>query len=281
MSYRRSAYALLSVLFALSACDRIRSVIGGNDGADGAASGAAAATSLPSFAGFEGEIDLMMKSSDPRAGGPHTVNLLVKNDKIRADLPPGIPGTEAFGGKVYGVLDTPDKKLFAVLDARKEVVVIDLNKAGEHLRSFSGPGSHGSSGPSSPPPKVTKTGHKDTVAGTTCEDWEVVPADGKGKMMVCVAEAGGVSFFHLPLTGIPTEHAWMLELLDGNHFPLRAITYEDNVEKSRIEVTKLDKHPEDASLFAIPAGYKVLDVQQMIASMGAGGMGGMSPHPKR
>ena len=74
-----------------------------------------------------------------------------------------------------------------------------------------------------PKTTLTKTGKFDTVAGYKCENWDVASDHRQGT--VCVAQEG-VSWFHIPMTGIPTEHVWMAELLDGKHFPLRFIGYD-------------------------------------------------------
>ena len=107
---------------------------------------------------------------------------------------------------------------------------------------------------------------------------------------VCVAQEGA-SWFSIPMTGIPTEHLWAVELLDGKHFPLRFVGFDKDgtTENNRIEVTKIDKHSLPDSEFTYPPTYKVVDLGQMLAGLGAlpGGMpagampgmpGGMPPH---
>jgi hypothetical protein len=202
--------------------------------------------------------------------------LMVKEGKLRMELPADV-ASNGMGSKGYAVVDPPEKKLYVVLDDKKQVVLFDLDKAGDQLKTFSSgfePGARDprerKEVPSSPPPKVTKTGRKDTVAGYACEIWDVAPQDGE-KMSVCVANEGA-SWFKLPLGGIPTEHFWALELLDGKHFPLRGVAYDKaGAEKSRVEVTKIDKKTLASTLFDIPPGYKVVDLQQMFAAMGAMG----------
>jgi hypothetical protein len=81
---------------------------------------------------------------------------------------------------------------------------------------------------------------------------------------VCVASEGA-SWFQLPALGLPSEHAWAAELLDGKHFPLRLVDFgADGKEKARIEVTKIDKKTLQASKFEVPAGYKVMDLSQLM-----------------
>jgi hypothetical protein len=231
--------------------------------------------------GFEGEIGILFKDSAKAAKPLPPLSLMIKDNKVRLELPAEMTASNGMGSKGYAVLNTPEKKLYAVLEEKKQVVLIDLDKAGEQLKNFGSGMDHPPRDPREPhaapshaPPKVTKTGQKDTVAGYTCEIWDVVPDTGE-KLSACVANEGA-SWFRLPLTGIPTEHAWALDLLDGKHFPLRGVAYDKSgAEKGRAEVTKIEKKALAAALFEIPAGYKVVDLQQMFASLGSlGAMGG-------
>jgi len=237
----------------------------------------------PSLASFEGEIDLVAKSAD--ASKPsQSVNVLVRNDRVRVDAPPGSEVAKAVGGKAFMLLRVPDKKLDVVMESSKQVIELDFNNT-DHLKNLAksqaSRSPKGEHAPPEPPPKFTKTGQKDTIAGYTCEDWEIASGkDGRKKATMCVAEVG-VSFFHLPIpaTGVPTEYAFALELVDGQHLPLRVIGYDDKTgaESGRVEITKFDRHPLDASLFEVPAGYTTVDAMQMLAGFAAGRMPGMPP----
>jgi hypothetical protein len=283
MNTKPSAVIALAILSGVTGCDRLKAALG-KSGDAGDDSGAESAAAL-SFAGFEGEIDVSAKGKSSPT--PTALNMLVKSEKVRVDVPTDTANADQLkgltgGGKAYGVLNTPEKKLYFVMDAKKQAVVIDLNQAGEHLKTFKPPTTSSPQKPNGPPPeppKVTKTGKKDKVAGYTCEEWDVENQD-KTKLELCVADQGA-SFFHLPLTGIPTEHAWALELLDGKHFPLRGVAYEkDGTESGRVEVTKIDKRSLDAAEFEVPAGYKVIDLQQMLLQgFGGAGFGGAGVPP--
>src|SRR4051812_42125109 len=83
----------------------------------------------------------------------------------------------------------------------------------------------------------------------------------------------GASWFHLPLTGIPTPYAWALELMAGKPLPPRFVAYEkDGTEDGRVEVTKIEKKPLAEQMFEIPAGYQVMNLEQMMQAMMAGAM---------
>lgn len=265
----------------LLGCDKIKGAMGKSDeGGVSTSSGGVLGGGLSILNGFEGEIGITVKGKSLKAEKPVNFVVDVKTDKVRVELPQGFQGTEGFG-KVYGIFDSPAKKLFIVLDEKKQVVVIDLNKASEDLKSVrpSGPhhpgGGSGSTGPSSPPPKITKTGKTDTVAGYSCEIWLIESQDAKekGKAEICIAEQG-VSFFHIPMTGMPAEYSFMSEIVDGKHFPLRMVSFDaTNVEEGRIEVTRIDKKTLDASVFVPPPTYQQMDVGQAMAAMMGGGMG--------
>jgi len=154
-------------------------------------------------------------------------------------------------------------------------VLIDLDKLAAQAKAFGGGASHAPSGGT--PARVEKTGKTDTVAGYKCEIWRIASEKSAGDL--CIAEQG-TSWFHIPLSGVPAEYAWASEITDGKHFPLRFVANENGVEQGRIEVTSIQKKALSADQFQIPAGYAVLNLEQMLgAMMGglAGGVPGMPP----
>jgi hypothetical protein len=229
--------------------------------------------------GFEGEIDAVVKGSQP-GEAPVPIEVFVKSDKVRLDVPEKLAqGASFMGPKAYVLFDAPAKKLSIVSDEQKQVLVIDLTKSGEQLKGFKGLGGtppRGGSAPQRPTMKLVKTGKLDTVAGRSCENWDMTSDHREGT--ICVAHEG-VSWFAIPMTGIPSEHLWMAELLDGKHFPLRFVAYAEDgaTEKSRIEVTKIDKKAPAASKFEYPPSYRVIDMAQMF--QGLAGLSSGLPTP--
>ena len=288
---RLRPFALLSASLALlpatGGCSKLKAALGrgGDAGAEGASAGLFGPKGGPGplafLNGFEGEIDVLAKghftskgAASAKADAPMTVAILMKGGKLRVDPPAGMQGMEQMG-KGYAIYDTPDKKLYIVMEAQKQAILIDLNKTGEHLKGIAATKpSSGGGGPSKPSPKVTKTGKTDTVAGYTCELWDITDESSKGTM--CIAEEG-LSFFHIPLTGAPAEYAWMAELVDGKHLPLRFVAFDKaGTEEGRVEVTKIDKKTEAATQFEVPAGYKIIPLEQMF-QMPAAPAGGHVP----
>lgn len=295
MGSPRLGWMLASAVVALASCkDKASSGGGSNAGATAPSSNpSAAATPAPvpsaappvpavmsSLMGFEGEIDMTAKGSDPDKPA-QPVNMLVKGDKLRLDVIPGTEATAALG-KGFLLMRVADKKLDVVAETRKQVVEIDLSNP-ETMKSIERAGSldvHEHNAKQARPPntpKVTKTGNKETVAGYSCEVWEITGAkDNTKKASFCVANLPS-TFFHIPLAGVPREYGFAMELVDGQHFPLRVVSYDEHtgIESARLEVTKLDAHPVDAAKLEIPAGYQTVEMMQMIQALSAGHVPGM------
>jgi hypothetical protein len=202
---------------------------------------------------FEGEIS--MNVSDP--GKPmKTITYEVKGTKLRFEAPESAGPMS--GG--YVIFDTTGKKFTAVNDAKKTAMVMDMGAMQGMM-----PGAP----PGGPKPTVDKTGKTDTVAGYSCDVWKVNDPNGEHTDL-CVAK--GISF---PAMG---RHAgWMSSLEDT--FPLRAVQYDSaGKEKSRMEVTKVDKKSLDDKMFEVPAGYQTQNMDDMMKAFGGGhGMGGFRP----
>jgi len=255
-------------------------------GEQGGGAGAAAAAAVPAapvlafLEGFEGEIDATFKKSGP-AAEPASVAALIKSGKFRFDIPEKLgegAAARMLGPKAYAIFDSGAKKVSVVSDTRKQVIVIDMDRSAEKLKSLGSRGEPGVGAPQGPPPKITKTGKTETVAGHSCEDWDISSDHREGT--ACVAHEG-ISWFSLPAAVIPAERAWMLELLDGKHFPLRFVSYgkDGTTEETRLEITKLDKRSLPDSTFQYPPEYRVMDLDQMFQAFGGmpGGMGGGAP----
>jgi hypothetical protein len=272
-------HALFLLSFAPVACHKNDAPSPSASAAAGLASGAApadAAGSLAILDGFEGEIAMSAKGkfgAKESAAAPVSFTLQVKDGKFRVDLPDSVADAQGVG-KAYVLVMPADKKLYAIMDAKKQVILIDFDKFANQAKVLSQmhahPSANGQPGTSAPA-EVQKTGKTDTVAGYKCEIWHIVQAKSAGDL--CIAEQG-TAWFHIPLTGLPAEFAWATEITDGKHFPLRLVTSENGVEQGRIEVTSIQKKALPASQFAVPAGYNVMDLDQMLGAM-LGGMGGM------
>ena len=269
-------FAFLVALFAVNSATgcKAKQAPAGSVGAVASETSAtpAASVGLSVLDNFEGQIDVTAKGkfAGKATTAPTNLTLLVKDGKFRFDVPEGVEGAEAMG-KVYVLVEPADKKLYAVFDAKKQVVLMDLDKLVSQAKTFGGQAR--TSDASRDAAQVQKTGKTDSVAGYTCEIWHITSKKSSGDL--CIAEQG-TSFFHIPLSGVPAEYAWATEITDGKHFPLRFVALENGVEQGRLEVTNIHKKALPADEFAVPAGYNVLNLEQMMgAMMGMGSLPGL------
>lgn len=225
------------------------------------------ASVVPSVGNFEGEIALLVKGKfSGKEGTPINLSLLIKDSRVRVDLPESL--TVAPGLGPVRLLALPaDKKLYAILDSKKQAVLLELDKLAEQAKAFGG---RARSAAPNTPSRLEKTGKFDTVAGIKCEVWHFSQAKNQGD--ACIAEQE-TSWLQLPTSGASAELSWISPIADGKHFPLRFVSTEGGVERGRIEVLKVQNKPVPASEFELPADYTVLSLEQMIGSM-LGGFGG-------
>jgi hypothetical protein len=210
------------------------------------------ALSFVSGGPFEGEITM----NTTNAGKPpQTIVYMVKGTKIRFNT----PATTGPGDGGYVIFDGPAKKMTSVSDAQKTAFVMDMNQIGGSLEA-PGPGMNKAT--------IDKTSKTDTVAGYSCEIWKVKEDNGDAGEL-CIAK--GIAF---PMT-TRAMGGWMGQL--GESFPLRVVISDpSDKEKTRMEVTKIDKKSLDASQFEVPAGYKTTSFEDMMKALP--GMAGTRPH---
>ncbi len=237
-----------------------------------------------SLNGFEGEIDATLTDAKTH-DAPVALSLVVKDGKVRADIPDRLTkpagGGGPLGGAGYVIVDPAAKKMDFVSDPRRQVFAFDLDKGSDLLKQMGAGRAGKPSGPPGPPAeqKVTKTGRYSTVAGYRCEDWDLTGDHREGT--ICVADTAA-SWLHFPNLTVPSDKAWMGELLDGKHLPLRFTGYakDGTTEEARFEVTQMNQHPVEASLFDVPPGYTVFDLAKMMQGLkGLPGAPGGPPAP--
>lgn len=252
--------APLLVVLALPACKKNDAP---TDGTAASATAQAAAAPVTPLGNFEGEIDLLAKSTDPKPVPP--LNLLVKAGKIRMEIPEGMSAGQQIG-KAYLIANPGDKKVYIVSDEKKQVISLDVAALGDRVKQWN-PATAAAPSKPTKPPTITKTGKTETVAGRSCEDWNITSADGEHGV-ACVATEG-VSWLDLPSLGAHEDQAWMRQVFDGQHMPLKFVGYKkDGTEDGSLEVTKIEAKPVADALFQLPPSYPVLDLEQMFKGFG-------------
>ena len=225
-----------------------------------------AVSAVPAVKDFEGEIGLLASGKFADKDEPLMLTLRVKSGKARLDLPESLTQARGFG-PAFLLLQPVDKKAYAVLEARKQAVLIDIDQLAEQSRAF-GVHPQPNSAAAPKPARLEKTGKSETVAGIPCDLWRF--SQGKAGGEACIAEQE-TTWLQLP--NAPAQLSWLTPIADGKHLPLRFVSTERNVERGRIEVTRVQRESLAASLFELPADYAIVSLEQMVASM-LGGLGG-------
>jgi len=286
MVTRLRAFALLIPLV-FSACKKKEQPAPPSSAAGAAAASAPGAAPVATAKGeglailkdFEGQVSWVAKgklAGPSKGGGQQTLPLalLVKDGKFRLDLPAALAGAPP-GDSAYLIGHPQQKKLYAVIDKQKQAVLIDADKLGTQIEAMSGKGAAGPAA-GDDAPDVKKTGKLEQVAGYSCEVWQITHKTSKTEM--CIA-GEGTAWFQLPLTNLPAKYSWAAELTDGKHFPLRLVVFDRNgTEEGRVELSGIEKKKLEAANFEVPAGYQVIDLEQMMAGM-MQGLSGMHGRP--
>lgn len=256
------------VLMASVGCKKSDSAAGSaGDPAPSGAQGAPGAA-LGALSDFEGEIGVVAKSTKDKVPAA-PITILIKTGRIRFDIP---KTEERPTPRGYVVMNAREKKAIMVDEDKKTAMVFDVAKLSGQLGQLGVTPPSPQAAAAQAPPKITKTGHMDVVAGYQCEDWDITSNDGK-RARVCVSE-GAASWLDVVAHAVPGNLVWAKEFLNGQKFPLRMIAFDtDGTERDRIEVTKLVKRPLDESLFVVPPGYRTIDLEQMMNGL----MGALPP----
>jgi hypothetical protein len=261
-------------LLSLFGCDKIKAAVGqgGGDAATSTSGGR-----LLAFLGedFEGTITANIKGKAESA--PQQITFAIKKPKLRVEIPgaPGAPPATAGGTSV--IVDPPAKKGWVLVPAQRMAMEMDFDK----LKSAKNmPVLSAAPTPPAAPPKIDKTGQKDTVAGYTCEVWKVTSSDDR-RADLCVAD--GITWFDFTDLGIGSPAlALAVVAADANRFPLRLVAYDaSGAEETRMEATSVVKAKLDDAQFVVPPDYKTMDMAAMMSGLNGVTVGArwMPGHP--
>jgi hypothetical protein len=240
MRRRRALLALCLLSVPFLGCSKIAKQVGLSFGGD-----------------FEGEIT--MNATRAQGSGPSQLVFGIKKPKYRVDATGNVQtDNPMLAGGASLLLDPPQKKGWALIPAQKKAVVIDFDKmkASRVPGVNTGPGTKANE----PPPKVEKTGKKETIAGYDCEIWYVT--DNKGQRAeMCMAE--GITWVDLGDLGWSSPEMTLGAVATGaNRFPLRIVS-----GSVRLEATKIEKKKLEDARFVVPPDYQVIDVGAMMQNL--------------
>jgi hypothetical protein len=196
------------------------------------ATGASAAP-LAAQGTFEGVIT--MNVQDPRGTGSGSMQYMLRAGKMRVDFAAaraGVPMTV--------IVDPAARKMYMVMAPQR--MYMERAITSEQLDRMTG----------HTKPEITKTGKMETIAGRQCEIWTAT--ENGERYDACVAK--GLGTFFQGEGALIGRGGWLDELRDGA-FPLR-VKRGDGA--TLLEVTSIERKPLDAALFAVPEGYRKMEL---------------------
>ena len=176
--------------------------------------------------------------------GGMKVTYVVKADKARLDVDmAGMPA-------MWVLVDTKEKKSWAVLDAQKMVMVTDTTKPAPGAKMIDW--------------KATRVGKTDVVAGQRCEIWtlegekDLTKGQPAQRYEVCVVKkATTFGWLELASAQSNTHFAWAPELEKEGAIPLRTVGWDEAGKESvRVEVTRFERKAVDDARLQLPKGYR-------------------------
>jgi hypothetical protein len=190
----------------------------------------------------------------PESRAAFTQVFEVKGERLRMNTPPA-----ANGDHMYAVMDYGAKKIMTISDTKKTATFMSWDEV-------SGAAAAIQKKQNGAP---VATGRKDIVAGYVCDVYETVSTAGD-KNQACVARG-----LHFPRMG--SSGGWLGSLEGDDWFPMRvdAASPIDH-KKTHMEVTRVEKKSLPESVFAIPAGYKSQELDDLLKGVPnakAGGKG--------
>ncbi|MEO7083041.1 MAG: DUF4412 domain-containing protein [Gemmatimonadaceae bacterium] len=227
----------------------------------------------PLAAQFEGTVN--MKMSAPTGGGTGEINMKISVKGDRSATVMSMPASSGpmAGMEIHSIFDPKANTMTTLMpmiagmanipgmqNAKGLKTVVDLSKAGQMSA-----GRAGATG-AVPEADIKKLGTSETIAGMSCDDYEIT-SNGQ-PMRMCMTSALGR--FTLPQMGggmgrggATTPPAWSRAFGSKPMFPLKVWSTDG---KMAMEVTSVQKGSVPESMFEIPDGY--VDMAAMMGGMG-------------
>jgi hypothetical protein len=192
---------------------------------------------------FEGRVTAQMGAGPNRP--PLEIVILAKGDKSRMESSMG-------GMPMAMIMDYQAGAMTTLIIPQKMYMKMDLRQAAAQMRGLAGTAD-------TTPPKITRTGRHETIAGVACEHILFETASGQ-QSDVCAAKGmgffgGGGAMRGGRGAGVPADvDRLMREFRDG-FFPLKIESVSGTTRTQALLVTKIERQALDAALFAVPADF--------------------------
>jgi hypothetical protein len=197
--------------------------------------------------GFEGAVAYKVTGEK---GKTTEMVMSMKGYKMRTDL-------EAEGRPMTMLIDGQAQVMKMLMSQQNMYMTMDLKGMREHMQAKK-----------HTPPKITALGTKETIAGRSCENYQVETEDSKEEF----CNAKGLGHFmspHNPMGGGPSNGLTELDdeiyrsyFKDG-FFPLRVTEIKGDKRRIVMEATRVEPKSFDPSFFEVPAGFTEMKMPGM------------------
>jgi hypothetical protein len=199
---------------------------------------------------FEGQVT--MNVTTEHTAGPQRVDVRVRGDRVRYDLP---PSSNTQHQPLQAIVDMGSRTVTLVMPAQKQYSVIDFNKIPPEEKQAA----EQKIGAETANWTASRTGATKSLAGHPCDQWEAVNTASNLKVEACLAPGVRMDFDRiLPASLFPKS--WADRLRNGE-LPLSA-TVLDSAGKPTFneQVTRIQTRPVADSELRPPAGYKKVEL---------------------
>ena len=168
---------------------------------------------------------------------------MVKDGRVRMEL-----GKDAKGGAM--IFMPEQNKMAIIMEAMKGYMTMDIDDPTVEDNYEKNP-------------NMQKTGSTKTIAGKSCEVWEVNEENNIYRL--CVAK--GLGNFMMPQNPMAQSNTpqWAKEAMAEGFMPLEIIDVTGGKNELKMRATKIEEKSLSASLFEIPEGYN--DMSGMMKQM--------------
>lgn len=190
---------------------------------------------------FEGVIHYEIPEMSKQGMGQ--MPYMVKDGKVRMEFGKGNQG----GAMIFM---PEENKMAFLMEAMKGYMTMDMDDA-------NAPDENEDS------TKMNKLGTTKTIAGRSCEVWEVT--DTENTYRLCVAK--GMGNFMMPQNPMAQTNTpnWAKEAMAGGFMPLEVVEVSNGQEELKMRAVKIEEKSLSSDLFEIPDGYN--DMSSMMKQM--------------
>ena len=205
----------------------------------------AAVSVAPAVQNFEG----MMQFKISGHKNPEMVDYYIKDNKVR------IERLDKSAKEGVVIMDNKTKTMTVLMPEQKKFMEMDMNKTAARAKAYEKKKPEGE-------PNFSKTGKTETILGYACEQWISKGEDGNTSEIWAAKNIG--TFGGFGRRENKPESPWEKKISEEGLFPLKVIGLDESgKEKSRWEVTKIDKKSLSSDMFQPPSGYEKMEMPAM------------------